>query len=417
MMFATWRADRLDRLGSAIFAEVAAWKEKARSGGTDVIALDIGSPDRPPALPVREALAAAALREDLYRYPGTEGTKRFRMAVARWYGHRFGVELDPDREVLSLMGTQDGLGHLALAVANPGDAALLPDPGYPVYGAGLAVGGVEAIPLPLREERGYLPDFGEVPDAVWARVKFMILNYPSNPLSAVADLAFLERAVWEARRRGVLLVYDNAYSELAFDGFRPPSVLQVPGAKETAIEFHSLSKTYHLAGVRLGFAVGNRAALAALRALKDNIDFGVFLAAQEAGATALELDMTGRLEPAAQAYQSRRDVLVSGLRQAGWNVPSPKATMFLWAPVPAGWTSRAFSRAMLEVAGVASVPGSAFGTRGEGHVRLALVEPEARLREAAARIGAWLPRAASVFRESGAGTTRSDCDSEEGVGD
>ncbi|WP_276354689.1 aminotransferase class I/II-fold pyridoxal phosphate-dependent enzyme [Cohnella caldifontis] len=387
-----WRADRLDRLGSAIFAEVAAWKEKARNGGTDVIALDIGSPDRPPALPVREALAAAAMREDLYRYPGTEGTKRFRETVARWYGYRFGVELDPEREVLSLMGTQDGLGHLALAFANPGDAALLPDPGYPVYGAGLAVGGVEAIPLPLTEENGFLPDFDAIPDAVWARVKFMILNYPSNPLSAVADLAFLERAVREARRRGVLLVYDNAYSEMAFDGFRPPSVLQVPGAKETAVEFHSLSKTYNLAGARLGFAVGSREALASLRALKDNIDFGVFLAVQEAGIKALELDMAGALEPVAEVYRKRRDVLVAGLRQAGWHVPVPKATMFLWAPVPEGWTSRAFSQAMLEGAGVASVPGSAFGDRGEGHVRLAIVESEARLQEAAERIAAWLPQ-------------------------
>ncbi len=394
MVQAKWRSSRLDRLGSAIFAEVASWKEEARKQGIDVIALDIGSPDKAPAEQVKEALAAASKRQDMYRYPGTEGTLRFRETVARWYGRRFGVELDPDTEVLSLIGTQDGLGHLPLAIADPGDAALLPDPGYPVYEAGLAVAGVEAIPLPLSEEGGYLPDFEAIPDTVWARVKFMILNYPSNPLSAVADLAFFGKAVETAKRYGVLLVHDNAYSEMAFDGYRPPSVLEAPGAKETAIEFHSLSKTYNLAGARLGFAVGNREALASLRALKNNIDFGVFLAVQEAGIQALEMDMAGLIEPVSGLYQKRRDVLVEGLRKAGWHVPVPKATMFLWAPVPTGWSSREFSREMLLKAGVASIPGNAFGVRGEGYVRLALVEPEERLAEAAERIGRFLQKKA-----------------------
>jgi LL-diaminopimelate aminotransferase len=384
-----WRSGRLDRLGSAIFAEVAAWKAEARQHGKDVISLDIGSPDQPPAEEVRQALAAASLRLDLYRYPGTEGSERFRAAVVRWFHHRFGVELDPVHEVLSLMGTQDGLGHLPLAISDPGDAALLPDPGYPIYGAGLAVAGVEAIPLPLMEQNGYLPDFDAIPDAVWERVKFMILNYPSNPLSAVADLAFFEKAVDTARRRGVLLVHDNAYSEMAFDGFRPPSVLEVPGAFEVAVEFHSLSKSFHMAGTRLGFAVGNRQALDSLRALKNNLDFGVFHGIQEAGVAALEMDMR-EPRPVAELYERRRNVLVDGLRRAGWDVPSPRATMFLWAPVPAGWSSRSFSREMLAGSGVASIPGDAFGARGEGFVRLALVEPEDRLREAAERIGKFL---------------------------
>ncbi|WP_123041670.1 aminotransferase class I/II-fold pyridoxal phosphate-dependent enzyme [Cohnella candidum] len=387
-----WRSRRLDRLGSAIFAEVASWKEEARRAGMDVISLDIGSPDRPPAESVREALAAAVQRPDMYRYPGTEGTPRFREAVARWYRHRFGVELNSEHEVLALMGTQDGLGHLALAITNPGDAALLPDPGYPVYGAGLAVADVEAIPLPLSAENGYLPDFDAVPETDWDKVKFMILNYPSNPLSAVADLAFFERAVDAARKRGVLLVHDNAYSEMAYDGFRPPSVLQVPGASDVAVEFHSLSKSFHLAGTRLGFAVGNREALSALRALKNNIDFGVFLAVQEAGVAALEMDMAGT-ESVAGMYQRRRDAFISGLHKAGWNVEPPKATMFVWAPVPEGWSSRRFSREMLAKAGVASIPGNAFGARGEGFVRLALVESEQRLEEAAERIGAFLREA------------------------
>jgi len=387
-----WKSGRIDRLGSAIFAEVAAWKEKARQSGIDVIALDIGSPDQAPAQAVRESLAAAAMKPDVYRYPGTEGSARFRDTVARWFQHRFGVALDPTHEVLALMGTQDGLAHLALAITDPGDAALLPDPGYPVYGAGLAVAGVEAVPLPLSAADGYLPDFDAVPDAVWARVKFMILNYPGNPLSAVADLAFFERAVAVARRRGVLLVHDNAYSEMAFDGFVPPSVLQVPGASDVAVEFHSLSKSFHLAGTRLGYAGGNREALASLRALKNNIDFGVFLGVQEAGITALEMDMAGGGPGrVAGLYQRRRDVFVAGLRAADWQVPLPAATMFLWAKLPAGWTSsRQFARELLARTGVACIPGSAFGERGEGYVRLALVESEQRLEEAARRIGEFL---------------------------
>ncbi len=380
------RAQKLDRLGSAIFSEVAGWKREAREQGLSVISLDIGSPDRPPEEELRGVLAAASLRSDTYRYPGTEGTLAFRETVAKWFKYRFDVELDSRSEILSLMGTQDGLAHSPLAIADPGDAALLPDPGYPVYGAGLAVAGVEAIPLPLLEENGYLPDFEAVPQAVWDRVKFMILNYPSNPLSATADLAFFEKAVHTARKHGVLLVHDNAYSEMAFDGFRPPSVLEVPGALDVAIEFHSLSKSYHLAGTRLGFAVGNREVLSSLRDLKNNIDFGVFLGAQEAGIAALELDMNAP-KPISGLYERRRDIFVRALREQGWNVTSPQATMFLWARVPEGWSSRSFSQSLLAATGVASIPGNAFGEEGEGFVRLALVEEEEILAEAAKRVG------------------------------
>lgn len=384
-----FRSDRLDRLGSAIFAEVAEWKREARDKGLSVINLDIGSPDQPPVELLRSVLAEASLRSDTYRYPGTEGTSAFRHAVAKWFSHRFNVELNPDTEVLSLMGTQDGLAHLPLAISNPGDAALLPDPGYPVYGAGLAVAGVEAIPLPLLEENDYLPDFEAVPQAVWDKVKFMILNYPSNPLSATADLAFFERAVHAARKHGVLLVHDNAYSEMAFDGMRPPSVLEIPHASEIAIEFHSLSKSYHLAGTRLGFAVGNKEVLSALRALKNNIDFGVFLGAQEAGIAALEMDIHDP-KPISGLYEGRRNVFVQALREQGWSVSTPRATMFLWARVPEGWSSRAFSQELLTSTGVASIPGNAFGARGEGYVRLALVEPEPKLLDAAERIGKFI---------------------------
>ncbi|MCC3377098.1 aminotransferase class I/II-fold pyridoxal phosphate-dependent enzyme [Cohnella sp. REN36] len=384
-----WRSQRLDRLGSAIFAEVSAWKAEARAQGVDVISLDIGSPDRPPLAPIREALAEASLKPDMYRYPGTEGSARFRAKAAEWFAHRFGVALDPSKEILSLMGTQDGLAHLALAATNPGDSVMLPDPGYPVYQAGLAVAGVETIPLPLLADNGYLPDFDAIPDAHWDKTKFMLLSYPSNPVTTVADLAFFERAVAVAKRRGVLLVHDNAYSEMAYDGFRPPSVLQVPGASEIAIEFHSMSKSFHLAGGRIGFAVGNAQVLDALRDLKNNIDFGVFLAVQEAAVAALELDMRDP-HPVASIYEARRNAFVRAMREEGWDFPPPRGTMFAWAPVPAGWSSRQISRAMLAHAGVAVIPGRAFGERGEGYVRFALVEEEERLREAAQRIGRFL---------------------------
>ncbi|CAI6046304.1 aminotransferase class I/II-fold pyridoxal phosphate-dependent enzyme [Cohnella sp. JJ-181] len=384
-----WRSDRLDRLGSAIFSEVAGWKAAARAAGLDVIQLDIGSPDRPPSVGIRERLAEASLRPELYRYPGTDGSPDFRRKVAEWVEHRFGAKLDPEREVLSLMGTQDGLGHLALAVTNPGDAALLPDPGYPVYQAGLAVAGVETVPMPLTAERGYLPDFEAIPDRVWDRVKFMLLSYPSNPTAAVADLSFFEQAVAVAKKRGVLLVHDNAYSEMAYDGFRPPSVLEVPGAKDVAIEFHSLSKSFHMAGARIGFAVGNPDALDSLRALKNNIDFGVFLAVQEAAIAALDLDMKAP-DPVGPVYERRRDAFIAAMAEAGWDIPPPRGSMFAWAPVPGAWSSRELARTMLERTGVAAIPGSAFGALGEGYVRFALVAPEDRLREAAARIGRFL---------------------------
>jgi len=384
-----WRSERLDRLGSAIFSEVSGWKAEARAAGLDVIQLDIGSPDRPPSLAIRERLAEASRQGELYRYPGTDGSSAFRRQVAAWFEYRFGVALDAEREVLSLMGTQDGLAHLALAVTNPGDAAMLPDPGYPVYQAGLAVAGVETVPMPLTAERGYLPDFDAIPEHVWGKVKFMLLSYPSNPTAAVADLSFFEEAVAVARKRGVLLVHDNAYSEMAYDGFKPPSVLEVPGAKDVAIEFHSLSKSFHLAGARIGFAVGNQEALGSLRALKNNIDFGVFLAVQEAAIEALRLDMSAP-DPVLPVYELRRDAFVSAMAEAGWIVPPPRGSMFVWGPVPEGWTSRGLARSMLEHAGVAVIPGSAFGALGEGYVRFALVEPEERLREAAARIGRFL---------------------------
>jgi LL-diaminopimelate aminotransferase len=396
-----FRAERLSQLGSSIFSEVAAWKREAAQSGLDIIDLGIGSPDQPPTQAIRQSLADAALREDMYAYPATSSGLPFREAAAEWMNYRFGVEVDPASEIVTLMGSQDGLAHLAMAVCDPGDAAFVPDPGYPIYAASLALAGVQPILLPLREANNYLPDLEAIPESQWNKASFILLNYPNNPLSAVASLAFFEALIRKASKHDVLVVHDLAYSEMGFDGVLPPSILQVPGALEQAVEFHSLSKSFNMAGCRIGFLVGNRDAVAALRELKGNIDYGVFDPVQEAGITALRAAMSNnrvKYSPAASVvYERRRDVFVKALREFGWQVEAPKATMFVWAKLPnlhgsdgTVWSSRTISQEMLKSTGVVVIPGEAFGSVGEGYVRMALVESESRLLEAAERIGAFL---------------------------
>ncbi|QGQ94989.1 aminotransferase class I/II-fold pyridoxal phosphate-dependent enzyme [Paenibacillus psychroresistens] len=380
---------RLKRLGSAIFAEIAEWKEQVRSQGMDIIDLGIGSPDQPPSPTVMKALINAVSNPQNYGYPSSEGSLLFRQTVARWYKHRFDVELNPDNEILALMGSQDGLAHLAMAITDPGDLALVPDPGYPIYSASLILAGVTAYTMPLRAENEYLPNLKDIPVEIAQQAKFMLLNYPSNPLSAVADRAFFEQLVEFAVKNEIIIVHDLAYSEMTFDGFSPLSILQIAGAKEIAVEFHSLSKSFNMAGCRLAFMVGNASVVKALRTLKSNIDYGVFLAVQEAGIAALEEDMTHEYTVAKQ-YERRRDLVIEGLKQAGWDIPLPKATMFIWAPIPQGWTSRQISREILLATGVVVIPGDAFGLEGEGYVRIALVQNEERLAEAVSRIGRFL---------------------------
>ncbi|MCS7460819.1 LL-diaminopimelate aminotransferase [Paenibacillus doosanensis] len=384
-----FQSKRLSRLGSAIFSEMAQWKEEVKRSGMDVIDLGIGSPDRPPSEKVIRALEQAVRKPEVYGYPTSEGSPAFRGAVARWYKYRFGVALDPDTEIVTLMGSQDGLAHLAMAVADPGDLAMVPDPGYPIYSASLVLAGVEPYLLPLREENGFLPRLDEIPEEAARRAKFILLNYPSNPVSAVATRPFFEELVAFARKHGLLVVHDLAYSEMAFDGFRPMSILEIEGAKDVAVEFHSLSKSFNMAGCRIAFMVGQPDAVQALRVLKSNIDYGVFAAVQEAGIAALEEDMEHG-ESVAALYERRRNVVIDGLAAAGWTIPRPKATMFIWARIPEGWTSRQISREILYQAGVVVIPGDAFGQEGEGYVRIALVQEEERLREAVRRIGTFL---------------------------
>ncbi|MDQ1910196.1 LL-diaminopimelate aminotransferase [Paenibacillus sp. GD4] len=381
---------RLARMGSAIFSEMAGWKQEVVSRGVDVIDLGIGSPDRPPSPKVMAALEAAVKDPSMYGYPTSEGSLQFRQTVSRWYEHRFGVQLDPEEEIVSLMGSQDGLAHLALAVTDPGDVVLVPDPGYPIYSASLVLAGVEAHYVPLRAENDFLPRLEEIPESVARKAKFLLLNYPSNPLSAVATREFFEELVAYAKRYDLLIVHDLAYSEMAFDGFRPPSILEVEGAKDVAVEFHSLSKSFNMAGCRIAFMVGRKDVVRALRVLKSNIDYGIFRAVQHAGIAALEEDMEADAVSVASLYERRRDLVIEGLARAGWEIPKPKATMFIWAPIPKGWTSRQISREILFKAGVVVIPGDAFGQEGEGYVRIALVQEEERLMEAVRRIADFL---------------------------
>lgn len=393
-----WRSDKLAHLGSSIFSEVAAWKAEATESGLDVIDLGIGSPDRAPALEIRKALSEAVLREDSYSYPASKGSTAFRQKASEWMKWRFNVEVDPEEEMVALMGSQDGLAHLALAICNPGDLAIVPDPGYPIYSGALAIAGVRAWALPQLESNAFLPDLDSIPDEVWQEAIFILLGFPGNPISTVANMDYMEKLVNLARKWNVLVIHDLAYSEMGFDGYRPISILQVPGAVDCSVEFHSFSKSFNMAGCRIGFMTGNSEAVGALRELKSNVDYGVFNPVQEAAIVALELAMNGEADlRVAPLYQRRRDLFIEALDREGWSVPSPKATMFIWAPLPSqyrstgmAWSSREFARNLLLKTGVAVIPGDAFGMQGEGFVRIALVEEESRLQEAARRIGNYL---------------------------
>lgn len=377
---------RLSKLSGSVFSAMDEAQRRARARGLDPINLSVGSPDLPPAPHIVAALRDACLDPGVYGYP-LRDLPEFRAAVAAWYRGRFGVALDPETEVLGLLGSQEGLAHVTMAVADPGDLVLVPDPGYPIYHAGPVLSGAQLYPYPLRPENGFLLDPDDIPDDVWQRARLLLLNYPSNPLAAVAGLDYFGRIVERARRYSLVVLHDAAYSELAFDGYRPPSFLEAPGAREIGIEFNSLSKTYNMAGCRIAYAVGNAEVIAALAAVKGHLDYGIFRPIQQAAIVALTGPQSCVAEMAA-VYQRRRDVLVSGLGRLGWKVPLPRATMFCWAPIPAGHTSLEFCTRLIETAGVVLTPGDGLGDCGEGYVRIALVQPEARLAEAVDRIAA-----------------------------
>ncbi|MBI2862896.1 MAG: LL-diaminopimelate aminotransferase [Chloroflexi bacterium] len=380
-------ARRIANLPPYLFAEIDRRIAEKRAQGVDVISMGIGDPDIPTPAHIVEALCEAARDPVNHRYPDYFGMVQLRQAIAGWYERRFQVELDPDREVLPLIGSKEGIGHIALCLLDARDLVLVPDPGYPVYQVGSLLAGAEVYPLPLRAERGFLPDLNAIPREVAERARAMWLNYPNNPTAALASTDFFSEVVDFARLYDIVVLHDNAYSEVSYDGYHPPSFLQVPGAKETGIEFHSLSKTYNMTGWRIGMAVGNRQVIEALGRVKTNLDSGIFQAIQIAGIRALTGPQDWLAERNA-VYQRRRDRLVAVLTGMGLEAQPCKASLYLWVPAPRGYSSMEFAVMLLDEAGVVVTPGVGFGKHGEGYFRISLTTPDDRVERALARLRA-----------------------------
>jgi LL-diaminopimelate aminotransferase len=377
------KAERIQKLPPYLFAEIDRLKREVAARGVDLINLGIGDPDTPTPPHIVAALRAAAERPENHRYPDYEGLPAFRQAAAEWMQRRYGVSVDPASEVVSLIGSKEGIANMAVAFVDPGDVVLVPDPGYPVYHIGTQFNGGVSYRMPLRRDNAFLPDLRAVPEEVARRAKLLWLNYPNNPTAAIAPRAFFEEAIRFCQRHNVILCHDAAYAEIYFDE-RPPSVLELPGGREVAIEFHSLSKTFNMTGWRVGFAVGHPELIAGLGKVKTNVDSGVFQAVQQAAIAALgsEPAVIDRLRA---LYRERREVLVGGLRSIGFACDPPAGTFYVWVPVPRGHASAALAKQCIE-AGVVVTPGNGFGEAGEGYIRLTLCSPSERLREAVERL-------------------------------
>jgi LL-diaminopimelate aminotransferase len=381
------KSERLTKLPPYLYVQIRKKVREAQARGIDVISLGVGDPDQPTPQHVIDALAKAANDPANHQYPTGEekGMPAFRKAVAAWYSRRFGVTLDPDSEVIALIGSKEGNHHLALATLNVGDTAIIPDPGYPAYLASAIFAGAEVARVPLRRENGFLLDFRDISPELARKTKVIWLSYPNNPTTAVAPLDFWQRAVEFCRKNDIVLASDNPYSEIAYDGYKTTSVLQVDGAKDVAVEFNSLSKPYNMTGWRVAMAVGNKDLIAAIDQVKENTDSGIFNAVQYAGIAALE----GPQDIVAKniaVYQKRRDMVIKTLRDIGLKVDPPKATFYIWAPIPEGTTSMDFAGRLLDLCGVVVTPGIGYGSLGEGFIRISLSTPDARLEEAMARI-------------------------------
>ena len=373
-------ADRIQSLPPYVFARLDELKAKAREQGLDLIDLGMGNPDGATPQPIVDAAIAAMQNPANHGYPPFEGTANFRRAITNWYHRRYDVKLDPDSEALPLIGSKEGLTHLAIAYINPGDLVLVPSPAYPAHFRGPLIAGGKVHSLILKPENDWLIDLAAIPDAVAKQAKILYFNYPSNPTAATAPREFFEEIVAFARKYEILLVHDLCYAELAFDGYQPTSLLEIPGAKDISVEFHTLSKTYNMAGWRVGFVVGNRHIIQGLRTLKTNLDYGIFAALQTAAETALQLP-DSYLHEVQNRYIRRRDFLIAGLGELGWNIPKTKATMYLWIPCPVGIGSTDFALSVLQQTGVVLTPGNAFGIGGEGYVRISLIAECDRLTE------------------------------------
>ncbi len=379
------QAVRVKQIPPYLFAEIDRKKTELREKGMDLIDLGIGDPDIPTPRRIIARLIEAAQKAENHRYPSYEGMLDFRQAVADWYKRRFQVSLDPQTEVLTLIGSKEGIAHIPLAFVDPGDYVLIPDPGYPVYQVSTIFAGGTPNSMPLLRETHFLPDLTKIPAQIAGKAKLMFINYPNNPTGAVAERPFFEEVVEFATKHGIMVCHDAAYSEIAFDGYRPMSLMEVDGARDVAIEFHSLSKTFNMTGWRIGFAVGNREIVGGLGRIKTNIDSGAFQAIQLAGIEALNGYGT-ESEEIMGIYTARRNLLLKGLRAAGLEVESPKATFYVWVKVPNGYSSAEFATLLMEQLGIVGTPGIGFGGAGEGYIRFALTVGEDRIREAEDRL-------------------------------
>jgi LL-diaminopimelate aminotransferase len=379
------KADRLQKLPPYLFAEIDRKKKAAIAAGRDVINLGVGDPDRPTPRPIIESLRTNVENPAFHQYALDQGAPELRAAIAEFMQRRYDVSVDPNSEILPLIGSKEGLAHFPLAVLNPGDVSLVPDPCYPVYRSSSLFAGAEPYIMPLVPSLGFRPDFDAIPAEVWKKARLLFLNYPNNPTGATVDLAFLQKVVDLATEKNLVVAQDAAYNEMYFTNPQP-SILQIPGGKDVAVEFHSLSKTFNMTGWRVGFAVGGAPMIAALAQVKANTDSGIFTAIQWAGKTALEQYET--LTPPIRAlYKERRDAFVGGLKKIGWNAPSPEATFYMWIPCPANYTSTELCSRLLEEADVVTTPGLGFGKSADGYIRAALTVETPRLLEAIDRIG------------------------------
>jgi len=383
-------ANRMNRLPLYLFTIIDSLKDEAQKKGKKIIDLGMGNPDQPTAPQIVNELIKQSKKTENHRYsrPIDSSEIELRRAIAKWYKNRFAVTLDPDTETLPLIGSKEGIAHLSLAFLNNDDVALVPSPAYPVHFNGVIMAGGILHNIPLEEKDGYLPNFQKVPPSIVKKTKLMFLSYPHNPTTAVADMDFFKGVVRWAQGKNIVVGHDNTYSDIVFDGYKAPSILQVKGAKETCIEFHTCSKSYNMAGWRIGFAVGNRDILKSLAKTKSYIDFGLFKPIQYAAIKALS-GPQDCVRKAVELYKTRRDVFVDGLNKIGWSIPKPKATFYVWARIPdkySALTSMEFSALLIREAGVVSAPGTGFGEYGEGYVRFALVEDVSALQDAVKRI-------------------------------
>lgn len=379
-------AKRLEKIPPYLFAEIDRKRDELVAKGVDIINMGVGDPDKPTPAHIVQAMQEAIADSSTHNYPPYQGTKDYRQAVVAWMERRFGVkDLNPDTEVVSSIGSKESIHNTFLAFVEPGDYTLISDPGYPVYRTSTIFAGGEPYPMALTAENRFLPDLSAIPEEVATKAKLMWINYPNNPTGAIATLADFEKLVAYCKKYDILLCHDHAYSEMAYDGYKPPSVLEVEGAKDIAIEFHSLSKSYNMTGWRVGFVVGNATGIKGLGQVKTNVDSGVFKAIQRAAIAAYSTT-EAELQAVMSVYQKRRDIIVKGLQSLGWPIEPPKATLYVWAPVPKGYTSTEFVSLLLEKCGIIVPPGNGYGAAGEGFFRIALTVADERMYEAIERM-------------------------------